>query len=273
MISLQYVDTPFGALAYRDHGRHSEVPLLLCQRFRGTLDDWDPDFLAPLEEQRRVIRFDSAGIGGSGGDVPDSVEAMAEVALAFLDALAIERIDLLGWSLGGFVAQHVALAAPERIRRLVIAGSGPGGPSEGPAPHPRVPEVMSHPHNGTDDFLFLFFDDSQRSREAGRAHLKRLAAVPDRVPPVSGPGFIGQLKAIKSASGVRERLPQLSMPVLVANGAHDVMIPAYRSYIIAQEAPDARLILYPQAGHGFLFQYATEFAAEVNRFLDAPEPA
>lgn len=269
MPNPHYVETPFGALAYRQDGDGPGLPLLLCQRFRGTLDDWDPAFLGPLATHRRIIRFDSAGIGGSGGSVPDTLEQMAQVPLALLDALGIAEVDLLGWSLGGFVAQHVALAAPDRVRRLIVAGSGPGGPSEGPEPHPRVREVMAHPHNGVDDFLFLFFHDSDTSRAAGRAHLDRLAQVADRVPPISGPGFVGQLKAIGSARGVRDRLGSLTMPVLVANGAHDVMIPAYRSYIISQEAPDAKLILYPDAGHAFLFQYAEEFACEVQRFLDA----
>ena len=267
MTTLQHVETRLGTLAYREEGSGPGLPLILCQRFRGTLDDWDPDFLAPLTANRRVIRFDSAGIGGSQGAVPDSLDGIAEVAIAFLDAMKLEQIDLLGWSLGGFVAQHVALAVPDRIRRLVVAGSGPGGPSEGPEPHPRVREVMAHPQNGEEDFLFLFYADSDNSRSAGRANLSRLAAVPDRVPDVTAAGFMSQLKAIGTARGVRDRLAELSMPVLVANGAHDVMIPAYRSYIISQEAPDAKLILYPDAGHAFLFQYPQEFAAEVSRFL------
>lgn len=269
MTTLQHVDTPLGTLAYRVEGEGKGLPLLLCQRFRGTQDDWDPAFLAPLVAGRQVIRFDNAGIGASGGTVPESLDGMAEVVVALLDALGLEKVDLLGWSLGGFVAQHVALKVPARIRRLVIAGSGPGGVSEGPAPHPRVREVMAHPVNGEDDFLFLFFADSDTSRAAGRAYLERLAAVPDRVPVVTGPAFVGQLKAIGASPGVRDRLGQLAMPVLVANGVHDVMIPAYRSYVIASEAPDAKLILYPDSGHAFLFQYAEDFAAEVARFLDA----
>ena len=267
MTTLRHIETSLGALAYRDEGSGPGLPLVLCQRFRGTLDDWDPAFLGPLTANRRVIRFDNAGIGGSEGSVPDTLDGFAQVAIAFLDAMKLEKIDLLGWSLGGFVAQHIALAIPDRIRRLIIAGSGPGGQSEGPAPHPRVREVMAHPQNGEDDFLFLFYAGSDTSRAAGRANLARLAAVPDRVPDVTAAGFMGQLKAIGTAKGVRDRLGELSMPVLVANGAHDVMIPAYRSYIIAHEAPDAKLIVYPDSGHAFLFQYPYEFAAEVSRFL------
>jgi pimeloyl-ACP methyl ester carboxylesterase len=267
MSPLRYVPTEFGQIAYREDGAGDGLPLLLCQRFRGTIDDWDPAFIAPLSAHRRVIRFDSAGIGGSGGSVPPTIEAMGHVAIAFLDALQIGRADLLGWSLGGIVAQHAALQAPHRFRRVIIAGSGPGGAAEGPAPHPKVREVMAHPHNGPDDFLFLFFHDSETSKTAGRNYLRRLAGAGQTVPPVSGPGFIGQLKAIAADTGVRERLADLAMPLLVANGVHDVMIPAFRSYLIAQSAPAAKLILYPDAGHAFLFQYADEFASEINRFL------
>ena len=269
--TLKYVETRFGRLAYREEGESEggALPLVLCQRFRGTIDDWDPTFLGPLTRKRRVIRFDNAGIGGSDGEVPANLDGMAEVVVAFLDALGLERADLLGWSLGGFVAQHVALAIPDRIRRLVIAGSGPGGASEGPDPHPKVREVMAHPQNGPDDFLFLFFTDTETGRGAGRAYLQRMDAVTDRVPAVTGPSFMGQMKAIGSSPSVRDRLSSLTMPVLVANGVKDVMIPAYRSYLIAQEAPNAKLILYPDAGHAFLFQYPEDFVGEVNRFLDA----
>ena len=268
---LEHVETAHGRIAYRRDGEGDGLPLVLLQRFRGTIDDWDPDFLAPLAAQRRIIRLDNAGIGGSDGTVPDTVDGMAEVVLSFLDALGLSRVDLMGWSLGGFVAQHVALAAPERIRRLIISGSGPGGVSEGPQPDPRVPGVMAHPKNGAADFLFLFFAPSASSRAAGTASLERLARVEARVPEVTAAAFTAQLKAIGQSPGVRDRLGQFTMPVLVANGAQDVMIPAYRSYVIAQEAPNAKLILYPNAGHGFLFQYAEDFADEVNRFLAGPE--
>lgn len=264
---LQYAQTPHGRLAYRVDGAGDGPPLVLLQRFRGTLDDWDPALIALLSKQRKVIRVDNAGVGGSEGVVPPDLEGMADVALGFLDALELGVVDLMGWSLGGFVAQHLALKAPDRIRRLIIAGSGPGGAAEGPEPHPKVRETMAHGQNDEDDFLFLFFADSDTSRAAGRAHLARLAGVTDRVPAVTGPAFMGQLKAIGASPGVRDRLPQLALPVLVANGVRDVMIPAYRSYIISQEAPAAKLVLYPDSGHGFLFQYPEAFADEVGRFL------
>src|SRR6202011_285170 len=136
------VATRLGNLAVRIDGGTDMAPLLLCQRFRGTMEDWDPEFVSRLAIGRHVIRFDSAGIGESEGETPNSVAAMAEIVPALLDALEIDRTDILGWSLGGYVAQTVALDRPERVRRLVIAGSGPGGP-DGPPPHPRVAEIAA----------------------------------------------------------------------------------------------------------------------------------
>ena len=269
-MTLKFAETAYGELAYRESGQDTGVPLVLLQRFRGTIDDWDPELLAPLAGARRIIRFDSAGIGGSGGKVPETIEEMAQILIAFLDTLQLGAVDLMGWSLGGIVAQYAALLTPSRFRRLVVAGSGPGGVNDGPDPHPRVAEIMRNPVNGEDDFLFLFFAPSRLSRESGRAHLARLARIPDRVPATTYTSAMAQMKAIMRFAGLLDRLPELDLPILVANGISDVMIPAYRSYVIARDAPCARLLLYPDAGHAFLFQVADDFAWQVNRFLDAP---
>ncbi|WNG17703.1 alpha/beta fold hydrolase [Cystobacter fuscus] len=265
---LHFTDTRFGRLAYRVDGQRGGVPLVLLQRFRGTLDDWDPAFVSALAAHRQVIRFDNAGIGGSSGQVPDSIEGMAEVAAAFIDALELTKVDLLGWSLGGTVAQQVALDRPQLVRRLVIAGSSPGGITDGPQAHPRVPEVMTRPVNSDEDFLFLFFTETDTGRAAGKASLARLGALHDRVPDVTKESFLRQVKALTQWKGTRARLGELKLPVLVANGTSDVMLPAYRSYVISQEAPNAKLILYPDAGHGFLFQEIEDFAGQVTRFLE-----
>ncbi|EPX55964.1 alpha/beta hydrolase fold having protein [Cystobacter fuscus DSM 2262] len=264
---LQFTDTRLGRLAYRVDGQRGGVPLVLLQRFRGTLDDWDPAFISALAAHRQVIRFDNAGIGGSSGQVPDSVEGMAEVAAAFIDALELTKVDLLGWSLGGIVAQQVALDRPQLVRRLVIAGSSPGGITDGPQAHPRVPEVMTRPVSSEEDFLFLFFTETDTGRAAGKASLARLGALQDKVPAVTKESFLRQVKALTQWKGTRARLGELKLPILVANGTSDVMLPAYRSYVISQEAPNAKLILYPDAGHGFLFQEIEDFTGQVTRFL------
>lgn len=261
------IETPHGTLAFRAFGREGGVPLVLCQRFRGTLDDWDPAFLTALAAHRRVILFDSAGIGRSGGEVPTSIAGMAQVAADFIRALDLGPIDLLGWSLGGLVAQQVALDHAPLVRRLIVAGSSPGGIADGPQQHPRVREVMTHPVNGEADFLFLFFPETETARAAGKAHLARLPTGADRGPPVSPQSFMNQIIAFSQWAGVRERLGELRIPVLAANGQHDVMIPACRSYVLGQEVADGKTVLYPDAGHAFLFQHIDAFVAELDRFL------
>ena len=152
MVSTR-IPTKDGLLAVRFDGDPQSAPMLLCQRFRGTMDDWDPEFVARLATARRVIRFDSLGIGESSGETPNSVRGMAEVVPLLLDALEIDAVDLLGWSIGGYVGQTVALTWPERVRHLVIAGSGPGGP-DGPPPHLRVAEIAAKTAATREDVRF-----------------------------------------------------------------------------------------------------------------------
>lgn len=261
------LDTPHGRLALRETGPDGGIPLVLLQRFRGTMDDWDPAFLDALSAERRVVWFDSAGIGRSEGRVPDTIAGMAAVAGTIIDALGFAQADVLGWSLGGVVAQQLALDAPHLVRRLIVAGSSPGGITDGPQPHPRVPQVMTHAINDIDDFLFLFYPQSETAVAAGRTSLTRIEAQPDRGPRVTAEAFMAQVKAISSWQGVLHRAAELRLPILVANGAQDVMLPAYRSYVLSQQAPYAKLVLYPDAGHAFLFQETEDFVAEVDRFL------
>ena len=266
---IQFVETKYGRLAYRIDGSGGDVPLVLLQRFRGTIDDWDPAFIASLTSSRRVIRFDSAGVGRSDGRTPESVSEMAEIARAFLKATNIDKADLLGWSMGGFIGQHIALEAPQIVRRLIIAGSGPGGVPEGPKAHPKVLEIATKPQSEDSDFLFLFFTDSESGRAAGKANVERIKAVANKGPAVTVESFMRQGKALATWAGVRPRLGELKLPILVANGVSDVMVPAYGSYVISQEAPNAKLVLYPDAGHSFLFQYINDFAGEIEPFLSA----
>jgi pimeloyl-ACP methyl ester carboxylesterase len=266
--SNRWAVTRFGRLAYRIQGRASDAPpLVLLHRFRGTMNHWDPALLHALGRRREVITFDSAGIGVSEGTTPDSFEGMAEVGLSLIDALELKQVDLLGWSIGGFVAAEMTLARPSLVRRLVIAGSGPGDQTEGPAPHPKVPEIATKPTSDDEDFLFLFNANSPTSRAAGIASLERIKAAAFEHREVRAESFMRQLKAIQSWGGVRSRLKSLTLPMLITNGMFDVMVPAYGSYIMGFEAPNARVVLYPDSGHGFLFQYVGEFADEVDRFL------
>jgi pimeloyl-ACP methyl ester carboxylesterase len=271
----QPVDVGGNALAYRTFGPDSGVPLLLCQRFRGTMDHWDPLLISVLAGQRRVVAFDNVGVGRSSGVAPARIADMAADALALVGRLGFEQVDLLGWSMGGCVAQRMALQAPEVVRRLVLAGTSPGGVADAPAAPAKVWEVAGKPVNDDEDFLYLFFHDSDASIDAGRAHLQRLTAwsAADAAP--VAPASVGaQVQAISAwgsgADGVLAELGRIGQPTLVANGVHDRMVHAYNSYVLAQELPDADLVLYADAGHGFAFQHPERFGSHVVDFLTQP---
>ncbi|MFC8938940.1 alpha/beta fold hydrolase [Streptomyces griseoincarnatus] len=265
----RYVDGPDGErFAYRRFGREGTRPLVMHMRLRGTIDHWDPRFLDLVSAEREVIIFDNRGTNFSTGSAPVTMDGLVQGSLAFIGALGLTDIDVLGWSMGGIVAQGVALAAPELVHRLVVAGSSPGGVPNLPAPPARVAQTTGKPDNGDEDFLYLFYPETEKARAAGLASLRRLdhrlkqsnAAVGDEA-------FRGQLAAIGGFKGYWERQEELTLPVLVANGAHDVMIHAYATYAMSQRLPNAKIILYSDAGHGFLFQHPEDFAHEVNRFL------
>lgn len=253
---------------YRRFGRPGTVPLVLCMRLRGTVDHWDPQLLDALAAEREVIVFDNRGTSLSSGDAPTSIDGLADGGIAFIQALGLTQVDILGWSLGGIVAQGIALRAPELVRRLVVAGSTPAGVPDQPAPGPRVGEILSHAVNDDEDYLYLFFPESDQGRAAGLASLRRLNVRLGASNAVVQPDtYRAQLGAIAVFAGYYDRLGELKLPVFVANGAHDVMINSYATYAMSQKLPDAKVVLYSDAGHGFLFQHITDFAHDVNRFL------
>jgi len=253
-------------------GGGDAVPLVFFQRFRGTMDHWDPALLQVVASERPVIVFDSAGVGLSGGEVAPDIAGAARAAATFIDALGLSKVDALGWSMGGAVVQRLALDRPALLRRLVLAGTGPGGVAEAPRAPEKVWQVAARPVNDDEDFLYLFFTASHASREAGRASLRRLdrrlAASNATVRPESWRNQAAAIAAWGTGQGSSyQRLGEITAPALVANGVHDVMVHAYNSYAMVQKMPDARLLLYPDAGHGFLFQVPEHFGRQVNEFL------
>jgi pimeloyl-ACP methyl ester carboxylesterase len=245
--------------------------LCLCHRFRGTIDDWDPALLDALTAERDVIVFDGPGVGYSSGEVPSTVTEMADGVVGFLEALGVDEIDLLGWSMGGFVAQALALGHPAMVRRLIVAGSKPGLVPGAPAAKPEVGKVAGKPVNDADDLLYLFFPPSSQGRAAGLESLSRLAGAENSAT-VSLPGVQAQSAALTSWSTghetVWDRLEQLTMPILVAAGAQDRLMDAYHSYAMVRRLPNATLLIYGDAGHAFLFQHPLEFAHQIVNFLE-----
>jgi pimeloyl-ACP methyl ester carboxylesterase len=268
------VEVDGATLVYRRFGNaESEAPPLLClQHFRGNLDTWDPALVDRIAREREVILLDNRGVGASTGAVPDNVEDMARDVLRFVDQLGLRQIDLLGFSLGGYVAQALALVRVRLIRRLVLAGTAPQG---APKIHRWSDDVYALAAQDVLDpkrFIRLFFSGSQQSRAKGAAFIGRISARKvDRDEPTDLATRDAQLEAI-ARWGIPDpsklaRLAAITVPALVANGDNDPMMITENSYLLAHNLPNAQLRIYPDAGHGFLDQYPEQFADHVNAFL------
>jgi len=258
--------------AYRDLGE-SEVPLVLLQHFRGNLDNWDPALIDALATDRRVVSFNNVGVASTTGTTPNTIEAMAHDAIAFVDALGLERIDLLGFSIGSFVAQEIVLIRPDLPRRVVLASSAPQG---APGMHGWAPDVIGAVGGrepNPQGYLDVFFAHTDSSRQAGNAAAQRIfGRTTDRDEPTSWQTRQAQYDAV-TAWGIPnyallERVTAIDLPVFVANGDSDPMILPRYSHLLAGLLPDARLKLYPDSAHGFLSQHHEEFAADVHAFLE-----
>ena len=259
--------------AYRDLGE-SEVPLVLLQHFRGNLDNWDPALVDELAAKRRVIPFDNVGVGGTTGTTPNTIEAMAHGAIAFLEALELQRVDLLGFSLGSFVAQEIALIRPNLLRRVVLASSAPQGAAGMHGWAPEVIGAVGTPETTPQGYISVFFAPTDTSREAGQQAAGRIfgARTADRDEPTTWQTRQAQYDAV-CAWGIPnysllERVAAIELPVFVANGDSDPMILPRYSHLLAGLLPDARVAIYPDSAHGFLFQHHSRFAADVHAFLE-----
>jgi pimeloyl-ACP methyl ester carboxylesterase len=257
--------------AYRETGEGA-VPLVVLNHWRGNLDNWDPALVNALARTRRVIAFDNAGVGSSTGTTPSTVRQMADDAIAFLAAMDIDVADILGFSIGSFVGQEIALTRPSLVRRLVLASSAPQG---GAGMHGWAPDVIAAvgtPETSPDGYLDVFFAGSASSRDAGKQALQRMyARSQDRDKATTWETRQAQYDAVCTWGipdhGVLQRVSAISQPVFVANGDSDPMILPHYSYLLAGLIPQARLKIYPDAAHGFLFQHHAEFAADVESFL------
>jgi len=261
--------------AYRDVGE-GEAPLLLLQHFRGNLDNWDPALVDALASSRRVVTFDNTGVGATTGATPHTIEQMARDAIAFVEAMGFKRIDLLGFSIGSFVAQEIALIRPDLLRRVVLASSAPQGAAGMHGWAPDVIGAVGRPETNPQGYVDVFFAHSATSREAGQQAAARIfGRTTERDAPTSWQTRQAQYDAV-CAWGIPnhsllERVTAIDLPVFVANGDGDPMILPRYSYLLAGLLPDARLTIYPDSAHGFLFQHHSRFAADVDAFLAEPD--
>jgi pimeloyl-ACP methyl ester carboxylesterase len=261
------------AYAYRELGV-GEVPLVLLQHFRGNLDNWDPALVDALAAKRCVVTFDNVGVGATTGATPSRIEAMAHDALAFLDALGLQQVDLLGFSIGSFVAQEIALSRPDLVRRIVLASAAPKGAARMHGWAPEVIGAVGSPETTAEGYISVFFAPTDSSRRAGQEAAGRIfgGRTADRDQPTTWQTRLAQYDAVCEWGiphhSLLERVGAIELPVFVANGDSDPMILPRYSYLLAGLLPDARLTIYPDSAHGFLFQHHEQFASDVHAFLD-----
>lgn len=256
--------------AYRDLGPRSGVPVILLNHLAAVLDNWDPRVVDGIAAQHRVITFDNRGIGASTGTTPDTVEAMATDAIAFIRALGFDEVDLLGFSLGGMVAQVIVAREPRLVRRLILAGTGPaGGVGIDKVTGVTISDSVKATLTFKDPKENLFFTKTAHGKAEAKKFVARLKErKSDRDESIAIGAFRTQLKAIHSwGTAAPADLSTIGQPALVANGDHDRMVPTSNSHDLASRIPDAKLVIYPDAGHGGIFQYHDEFVAETLAFL------
>jgi len=257
--------------AYRELGPKGGIPVVFFVHLAATLDNWDPRIIDPIAKNRHVVAFDNKGVGASTGQVPDSVEAMADDAFAFIKALGFDRIDIFSFSLGGFIAQALVVKHPELVRKLVLTGTGPkGGKDIDKVAGVTYWDILRATLTRSDPKEFLFFNRNATGKAAAKAFVKRLEErTVDRDAPIKIKAFRTQLKAIKKwGRGTPDDLSKLTHPTLIANGDNDRMVPSVLSDDLRRRIKGSELIIYPDSGHGGIFQFHDKFAPAAIEFLD-----
>lgn len=268
-VPTQYIDIEGISFAYRTFGVPSEVPIVCLQHFTGTLDNWDPIITNGLASQRQVILIDNRGVGNSGGETPDNVEAMAEDTLKIIDALGIHRCDLLGFSLGGFIAQLIAVRKPELLRKVIIVGSAPQGVEVLHTFPQLIEKAMKL--EPMERFLFIFFTSSEKSRAKGLAALGRLIErTQDRDADAKMQAISAQITALTrwGTDAPTIELNKIQLPVLIVSGSNDEMMESMNSVELFKSIPNSIVTLYPDSAHGSFFQYPEIFVDQANSFLN-----
>ena len=256
--------------AYRELGPKGGVPVVFFVHLAATLDNWDPRIVDPIAKNRHVITFDNRGVGASTGQVPDSIEAMADDAYTFITALGFDKIDVFSFSLGGFVAHDLVVKHPELVRKLVLTGTGPrGGKDIDKVVGTTYWDILRATLTRSDPKEFLFFNRNATGKRAAKAFVKRLQErTVDRDAPITVKAFRTQLKAIqKFGRSAPSDLSKLTQPTLIANGDNDRMVPTVLSEDLHRRITGSELIIYPDSGHGGIFQFHDKFAPIAVKFL------
>jgi len=266
----QYVEANGIRFAYRRFGKPGGVPLVFNQHFMGTMYYWDPAVTDGLATTREVILFDNAGVGGSSGQTPPSFPEMGANAIAFIKALRLPQVDVLGFSIGGMVAQEITFQGRDLVRRVILVGTGPRGADLSAS---KSAEIFAGTYDPPEHlWLAVHFSPSPAGRAAGLAFLERKLKRKNREPQVTAAAATAQREAIgkftAKRGGVLDYLKDIRQPALIIQGSHDVIIPTINSYVLQQSLPDAQLILYPDSNHGSFYQYPDRAVHHIAMFLD-----
>ncbi|MGW0634987.1 alpha/beta fold hydrolase [Nocardia salmonicida] len=264
------IDIDGAVYAYRELGPQGGIPVVFFVHLSATLDNWDPRIIDPIAAGRHVIAFDNRGVGASTGNVPGDVEAMAEDAYTFITTLGFDKIDIFSFSLGGFIAQALTIKHPELVRRIVLTGTGPkGGKDIDKVATTTYRDILRATLNRSDPKEFLFFNRNATGRTAARAFIDRLdERTTDRDAPIKISAFRTQLTAIKKwGRSSPDDLSAITQPTLIANGDNDRMVPSILSEDLHRRIANSELIIYPDSGHGGIFQFHEKFAPVAVEFL------
>jgi len=256
--------------AYRELGPKGDIPVVFFAHLAATLDNWDPRIVDAIAQDRHVITFDQRGVGASSGTVPDTIEEAADHAYAFITALGLDTIDVFSFSMGGMIAQDLIVKHPDLVRRLVLTGTGPrGGKNMDKVVGVTYWDIFRSVITRSDPKEFLFFHRDKVGKTAGKEFVERLKErTADRDKPISTKAFSTQLKAIQRyGRSAPSDLSVITQPTLIANGDNDRMVPSILSADLHQRIKDSELIIYPNSGHGGIFQYWESFAPVAARFL------